>query len=344
MIKGRQVLVLLIALFVLLTAGCGQGSNVSGGEGQDVKATRWTLHLETTDDSPLALGCRKFSELVEERTGGKYIIDVYANGQLSGGNQVKALEMLQSGAIDFVWQSGLIQSNLEPKLGALSLPWIWKDAETIDKTLEGPVGEQLFGLLSSKGIVGLAWGENGFRELTNNKREISTPDDMKNVKFRVIGNKMLIDAFTQLGGDPISINFGELFTALQQNTVDGEENPILSVIIPSRFYEVQKYITLWQYSYDPFLLETNQKLWDSLDPETQKILKEAAVEAARYQRNLTREGTADAIKKLEESGMKVTNLTPEQIKVFKDKVKPVYDKWVPQYGDELVNAIIQANS
>ncbi len=341
--KKLSVLVLVFMILSLLVTACGNQKTGAGATDQTQKTIRWKLHLETTDDSPLAIGSRKFAELVKERTGGKYEIDVYPNGQLSSGNQVKALEMLQTGSIDFVWQSGLVQSALEPKLGALSLPWLWKDFATIDKTLDGPTGEKLFQLLNSKGIIGLAWGENGFRELTNNKKEIIKPEDMKDIKFRVIGNKMLIDIFKELGANPVSMNFGELFTALQQGTVDGEENPILSVIIPSRFYEVQKNITLWHYSYDAFLLETNEKVWNSLDAETKKIIKGAAVEAAQYQRKLTRDGTDVAVKFIEEKGMKITRPTSEQLNVFREKVKPVYDQWVPTFGQDLVKELQAAN-
>lgn len=345
---NKKIAFLLISTLLLgmtgLVSACGKKSTTTQGSGgKEVKATTYKLHIDITDDSPLGKGAKKFSELIKERTGGKYIIDVYPNGQLTNGNQASGFNMLQNGSFDFAWQSGLIQSASEAKLGVISLPWLWKDTTTLDKTLAGPTGEKLFGLLKDKGIIGLAWGENGFRELTNSKKAIQSPADIKGLKFRVIGNKMLIDIFKELGANPTTMNIGDLFIALQQKTVDGEENPILSVIIPTKFYEVQKHITLWQYAYDAFLLETNTKVWSSLDADTQKIFKQAAVEAAEYQRKLTRDGTDDAIKFIQDKGMTVTRLTPEQLTAFRNQVKPVYETWTATFGADLVKELQDAN-
>ena len=170
--------------------------------------------------------------------------------------------------------------------------------ETLEKQL-GKLGQELLDLLPPKKLVGLAYGANGFRQVTNSRRPVRTPADLKALKIRVPAIKMYVSLFKLLGADPSSMNFGELFTAVKEGTMDGQENP-LAVIQQSKLYEVQKYVTRWDYSYDPLVLCMNKKRWESFSPEQQELLKTAAVEAMDYERKLVEAGRDALEKKLQE--------------------------------------------
>ena len=190
-------------------------------------------------------------------------------------------------------------------------------------------------IMAEHGIIVLAWGENGFREVTNNVHPIKSPDDLKGLKMRVAG-PMYIDVMTALGANPQQMQWTETFSALQQGVVDGQENPIGAVIVPQRVYEVQKYITPWHYSYDPIFLGVSQKKWDSWDADTQAKVQAAATEAMAYQKTITREGTAAGLDKLRAEGMEVYEPTAEELQAFRDATKEPFDKWAAKVGPELV--------
>ena len=248
----------LIALFGI--ASCGGG----GGGGRTLK-----LSLILGDNSDWYRGAAKFAELVRERSGGEWEVQLYPHAQLAGQDQRTELEMLQSGVIDLSMESSILLSVIEPRMSVLSLPWLFDGYAKADSVLDGPLGEELLADLPPKGIVGLAYGVNGFRQLTNSRNPVLRPDDMRGMKIRVPGIRLYIDIFRLLGADPSSMNFGELFTALTQGAMDGQENP-LSVIVSSRLEEVQKYLTVWNYSYDPVILCINRRLWDTLDADAQR--------------------------------------------------------------------------
>jgi tripartite ATP-independent transporter DctP family solute receptor len=195
------------------------------------------------------------------------------------------------------------------------------------------MGDLAYRWLAEKGIVGLGIGVNGFRELTNSRRAISTPDDMKGVKFRVAGSKLYLETFKLLGANAVTMSFGEVFTALQQGVIDGQENPT-AIIDSSKLFEVQKYLTLWHYSFDPLVLCINKKLFDGLAPADQKAIRDAAREAVAYERQLSAEEEKRLPEELAKKGMQVNALTPAQIAVFRERVKPVYSMVEEYVGPE----------
>jgi len=338
MLKKLLVLMLSLVLISTFVVGCsGKTSSTGGGSEEPI---RLKMSVTASDSSTWAKGAEKFAELVKERTNGQILISVYPNEQLSGGNQSKGVEMLSSGATDLSFHSNIIYSVLDERFGVISLPWLIPNHEAVDKALAGEGGEAINKILDEIGIVGLAFGENGFRQLTNNVREIKTVEDMKGLKIRVPGMKMYIDLFTALGADPISMNFAEVFTALQTGSIDGQENPI-DTIKTSNIHEVQKYLSIWNYSYDAIILGMNKEKFESLTEEQQKILREAAVEACEYQKQLTRELEAEQLKEFEEAGVKITEVTDEAIEGFKEKVQVVYEQYEPIMGKELIDAFRQ---
>jgi tripartite ATP-independent transporter DctP family solute receptor len=223
-----------------------------------------TLRLShnTSDTTTWHKGAERFAELVEEKTGGEHEVRIFPNAQLTGGDQMKQAELVGRGGLDFVLTSAINVTPLVPEMAVFSLPYLYANYEEVDATTSGPPGDRMEEIMGKHGVKVLAWGENGFREVTNNVRPIRTPEDLQGVKMRVAG-PMYIDVMNALGANPQQMQWTETFQALQQGVVDGQENPIGAVIIPQRVYEVQKYITPWHYSYDPLFIGVSQQRWDS---------------------------------------------------------------------------------
>jgi len=334
---NRLSWILVVALVSLLLASSLGGCDLSE---QPVRQLKFSVVASI--DSSWYKGAVRFADLVKERSRGKLIITVYPDAQLAGGNQTRELEMLQEGKIDFTYHSTLLYMNLDKKFFVLSMPWIFSSYEDVDRVLNGAAGRKLLDLTSTYKIVGLAYGENGFRQLTNSKREIRTPEDMKGLRVRVPNAPMYLSIFKALGAEPTIMNFAAVYKALQEDAMDGQENPI-DVIVSSKLYDVQKYITLWNYSYDALILGVNQTLYNSLDKPTQDLLRQAAVEASTYQIQLSREAARTKLGLLKEKGMVVTELTPEQLQAFRDKMGPIYTEYEPIIGKELLDEVRAAS-
>jgi tripartite ATP-independent transporter DctP family solute receptor len=335
LVKKFFLVLLVIFLSVsLVMIGCNKQAGEQKKE--EVKPVEYKMSVTTADTSTWTLGAKKFAELVKERSGGKIEIKVFPNEQLSGGNQAKGIEMLQTGATDFSLHSNIIYSVIDQKFGVISLPWLMPDEATVDAKLSGAAGKKFNEMLREKGVEGLAFGENGFRQLTNSKREVKTPADIAGLKIRIPGIKMYTSLYKALGADPTAMNFAEVFTALQQGTIDGQENPT-DVITSSKLYEVQKYISLWNYSYDALILGMNKAKFDALDKATQDMLRKAAEEAMVYQRKINRDKVAEQVQLFKDKGLKVTTLTPDEIKAFQEKVKPVYAEYEPIIGKDVID-------
>ncbi|MBN2260504.1 MAG: DctP family TRAP transporter solute-binding subunit [Clostridiales bacterium] len=300
------------------------------------------MSVSTSDTSSWYLGAVKFSELVSEKTGGKVVITVFPNEQLSSGSQTKGIEQLQTGVTDLSYHSTIIYSILDPQFGVVSLPWLLPNEAAVDKALAGEAGDAINAILLENNIEPLGFGENGYRQITNNKMEIRKPEDMLAMKIRIPGINMYIDLFKELGADPTAMNFSEVFTSLQQGTIDGQENP-LPIITSSKLYEVQKYISLWNYSYDPIILGMNKDLFDSMSPELQEIFRQAGQEASAYQIKINREEGESAVAFLEEQGMVVTTLTDDEIAAFQEKMIPIYAKYEEIVGKDLLDAFKNAS-
>ncbi|MEH6833414.1 MULTISPECIES: DctP family TRAP transporter solute-binding subunit [Falsihalocynthiibacter] len=303
--------------------------------GSAAKAETLRLSHNTSDTTSWHQGSEKFSELLNEATGGDLDVRVFPNAQLSGGDQMKQAEMVGRGALDFVVTSAINVTPIVPEMAVFSLPYLYSGYDAVDATTSGAPGDKMKEIMAEHGIIVLAWGENGFREVTNNVHPIKSPEDLKGLKMRVAG-PMYIDVMTALGANPQQMQWAETFSALQQGVVDGQENPIGAVIVPQRVYEVQKYITPWHYSYDPIFLGVSKEKWDGWDAETQAKVQAAAIEAMDFQIKVTREGTAAGLDKLRAEGMEVYEPTADELQAFRDATKEPFDKWSAKVGPELV--------
>lgn len=338
--KSLIFILCLIVAVSLVAAGCGGKKE----EPKKEEGKKITIKMSVTtpaESSPWNIAAKKWAELVKERTKGRVEITTFPNEQLSSGNQQKGIEQVAAGVTGASLHSTIIYSVIEPKLAVVSMPWILPNNAAVDKAMKGAPGEEMKKLIRAKGIEPLAFGENGFRHWTNSKKPLEKPEDMKGLKMRVPGMKMYISLFKAMGADPTAMSFSEVFTSLQQGTIDGQENPI-SVIYTSKLNEVQKYLTICNYSYDPIVLGVNKKLWDSIDKETQDIMKKAADEAMALNIKLTREDEAKQLDEMKKKGLQVNVLTAEQIKAFQGTTTAVYAEQEPIIGKALLDMFIAA--
>ena len=295
------------------------------------------LSLILGENSEWYKGAAIFKRLVEKQSGNRIKVQLFPLAQLAGGNQRSELEMVQSGAIDASLESSILLSLIDQRWSVFSLPWMFRDYDEANLVLNSTLGERMLEFLADKNLVGLAYGVNGFRQITNSRRPVRTPEDLKALKIRVPGIKMYIDLFKHLGADPSSMNFGEVFTALSQKTMDGQENP-LTVINSRRLYEVQDYLSIWDYSFDPIILCMNKSVWERYDEKDRELIRSSALEAMSTQWEMVLAAEDSILGILKEKGMKVSVLSQEERELFSDRVAPVWNEYRDIIGEDLLNA------
>lgn len=345
MCKLKKALSLLLILCLLVLGACSQQSTSEGNnsESDDSKEKATTkvmkLAVVTAKDRSLTKGLVKFGEIVESKTNGSIKVEVYPDGQLGGDRVV--FEGLKMNTIQGTTMSSGPIAGFAERFTALDLPYLFKDEETAYKVLDGDIGKELLKDLDSQGVIGLNYWENGFRHLTNNKKEVKSVDDIHGLKIRTLENELHIDLWKELGANPTPMAFTELFTALEQNVVDGQENPVGNVTT-GNFFEVQQYITKTNHIYNASVFMISKKFWDTLTEEEKKAVTEAAEEAKTYQRDLNQQESTEAFDILEEKGMTITELSEEEQEKFVEKVQPIYEKYSADLGEDFVNQLLEA--
>lgn len=287
----------------------------------------WNFACSTTETSTWAEAGRKFGELVESATGGKIKVNVYAADQLTGGNQSEGIQALINGdPVQVSMHSNLIYSAFDPRFNAVSLPYLFDSVEDADRKLDGEAGDMMKAILNEYGLHCMGIAENGFRQLTNNVREIRSVDDMKNLKIRVAGSNLLMECYKRWGADATNMNWSETYTALQQKTVEGQENP-LPAIDAASVQEVQPYVSMWNANYDCLFFCINQGVYDSLTPEQQKVIDECGRLATEYQRYINRAGDDEIMSRwTQKNGVSFLAYDELDIDSFKHAVEGI-DEW-----------------
>jgi tripartite ATP-independent transporter DctP family solute receptor len=327
MMRRTFVIIILIALFAPSMALIDSASSQE-------KQVVLKLGHAVAPEHPYHLGAVKYSELVALRTKNKVKIDVFPSTQL--GNERDMVEGLQLGTIDLVVTSTGPLGGFVPRMFVVDLPFLFRDREHAYKVLDGPIGRELFNAFSEKGIKGLAFWENGFRQITNNVRPIEKPEDLKGIKIRTMENKVHLSAFRAFGASPTPMAWSEVYTALQQKTIDAQENPI-AIIYFQKISEVQKHLALTGHFYSPTPLLMSLKAFNNLPKDIQKIMLDTAIECATYERNLLRDNETKQLAELKTKGMQVT--TPNK-RPFQDAAAPVYKEFESQFGKETIDKII----
>ncbi len=302
----------------------------------------YKMSLVLGPPTPWGQAGKVWSDLVKERTQGRINMKLYPGVSLIQGDQTREFSALRQGVIDMAVGSTINWSPQVKELNLFSLPFLMPDYAAIDALTQGDVGKKIFATLEKGGVVPLAWGENGYRELTNSKRPIKSPDDLKGMKIRVVGSPIFSDMFTALGANPTQMSWADAQPALSSGAVDGQENPLFLFTILKMHTVGQKHVTTWGYVADPLIFVVNKDIWNSWTPADQKIVREAAIEAGKQEIALARKGLVEAdkplLKDIAAMGVTVTSLTPAEREAFVKATRPVYDKWKATVGPDLVKS------
>jgi len=310
--------------------------------------SEYKLSIVVGTQFPWGQGAQIWSDLVRERTQGRINIKIYPGTSLVQGDQTREFTAIRQGVIDMAVGSTINWSPQVRQLNLFSLPFLMPDNAAIDALIQGEVGKDLFAIVEKAGVVPLAWGENGYRQVSNSTRAIRTPADMKGMKLRVVGSPLYIDTFTALGANPTQMSWADAQPALASGAVDGQENP-LSIYTGSKLYTVgQKYLTLWNYVADPLIFVVNRDVWNSWTEDDRKIVREAAQEAARREIAIARKGVtkedSSLLDEIRGHGVEIVELDAGQHEAFVKATRPVFDKWKKQIGAELVDKAEKAIS
>jgi len=304
-------------------------SDEAKGTGEYVIGVTYT----TPETGATHIGMENFKELVEERTDGDVVVELYPSGQLYASER-EAIEAAQAGNVEMTVAASAPVAGFDENFLALDLPFIFPDHETAYEALDGELGQTLLEGLPDVGLVGLGYGETGMRQLSNSKLPIETPDDLNGLKLRTMENEVHIDTFKEYGANASPFAFGELYGALQQNVYDGMENP-LNLIDQMKFYEVQEYLTISNHAYTATVAFMNEDFFNTIPEEYQEAIKESALESMDYQREVARQQDDEGLEIIEET-MEINELTPEQKEVFIEAAEPIFEKYEESIGTELM--------
>jgi TRAP-type transport system periplasmic protein len=295
------------------------------------------MSVVVAEDTTWGRAATRFADALRHRTQARITVTNYFDGKLFADQQTTEFQLLQQGAADFAIGSTINWSPQVKELNLFALPFMFPSYLAVDTVQAGTPGTRLFKQIERKGVIPIAWGENGFRELTNAIRPIRRPEDLQGLKIRVVGIPLLVEIFEALGAKPVRMNWGEAQVAIRQRTVDGQENPV-ALIIPYRIWSEHRYITQWHYAIDPLILAVSARTWAALTPEDRKIVSKVGEEIMSLQKREAREGLegtlVDTLQRI--YGMEEVRLSPADIKAFRDKTRPVYTKWANEIGIDLV--------
>ncbi len=281
-------------------------------------------------------GVAKFIELVDAKSGGKIKIKGFYGGAL--GNDVQVTSALQGGTIEFTVPQTTTLTGMVKEYEILDFPFLFATEQQAEKVLDGPVGDKLMAMLPAKGLVGLAYWENGFFNATNSKHPIARVEDFEGLKFRSIQAKITQETIKALGATPVPLAVPELYSALETRTIDGQGTPT-AVIFALKLFEVQKYLSLTRHSYGAFIPLVSKKFWDGLSEGDRKILKDAAIEARAYQRGVAREQAKSAQAAMAAKGMQVNDVTDAEHERMRERVQPVWKMFIPSVGESLYKEV-----
>lgn len=303
---------------------------------QDIKERTIKFALNGPEGHPAVAGMKKFADLVAAKSGGKMKVNLFLSGAL--GSDQAVTTSIQGGTVEMSVMNSGILASLAKELAIFDFPFLFANEKESDAVVDGPVGKKMHKLLEEKGVVGLAYWELGYRQITNSKRPLNKVEDIDGLKLRVIPNPINVDWVKALGANPTPMPFPEVYGALESKAIDGQENPV-SVIAANKFWEVQKNIALTNHQYNPQSVIFSKKVWDTLSPAEQKVIQESAEEATKVQREASRAAVATNLDLLKTNGMAVTQFSPAEVAKLREKMKPVIAKYTSSVGDATVNEV-----
>jgi tripartite ATP-independent transporter DctP family solute receptor len=319
--KGLTVYLLVLGLLLL-----GAAANA-----QDIKERNFKFALQSARESAQVAGAQRLADIVQQKSNGKIIIKVYPDAVL--GTDVSTLSAMQGGTIDFSLMSVGTLAGHDKSFTIFDIPFTFNTEQEADAVVDGPVGKKLFQRLPPKGMLGLSYAELGFMQFHNSKRPITKWEDLQGLKLRAQTMPVVIDCLSALGATAVPMPFGELYSALEQKVVDGGSSPFDN-IASGKFYEVNKYLSISRHIYLVMSFLMSKKTWDSLSPDEQKIIQDAALEAGRFERQANRAANDRRLEELKKN-MQVNVVAPQEIIRMREKAKPVIDKWSKEVGIDL---------
>lgn len=344
----KLILTLSLIMIVGLLTACGNSgsdgedngeeneNNVASGDEVVIK-----LAHVTKEDTSYAIGVEKFAELVEEKTNGEVVVDIFPNGQL--GNNTELLEQLQQGTVGAMIPSIATLSGFTNKTLLLDLPYLFDSNESAEHVLDGEVGTELLESVEKDDIIGIGWFDQGWRHLFTTDKAVHKPEDMEGLKFRILETPVHVDFMEAFGASGTPVAFTEVFTALEQGVVDGAENPYINIVL-NGYDEVAPYITETKHIYDALPMLISKVVWEELEEEQQEQVRAAAEEASDFERDLVQENE-DVIKQeiLDEGDNEIIELSDEERAEFSDIVEDsLYDKWGDEIDDDLLQRTLDA--
>jgi tripartite ATP-independent transporter DctP family solute receptor len=337
--KFRRTLLGLALAATALTFG-------TGAMAQAAYKPEYKMSLVLGPPTPWGMAGQIWADLVKERTAGRINIKLFPGTSLVQGDQTREFSALRQGVIDMAVGSTINWSPQIKELNLFSMPFLMPDYQAIDALTQGEVGKQIFATVEKAGAVPLAWGENGYREVTNSKKPIKSPEDLKGMKFRVVGSPIYSDMFSAMGANPTQMSWADAQPALSSGAVDGQENPLFLFTVLKMHTVGQKFVTTWGYVADPLIFVVNKEVFASWTPADQAIVRQAAIDAGKQEIALARKGLTEAdkplLKEIAAMGVTVTQLTPAEREAFVKATRPVYDKWKNTVGVDLVTSAEKA--
>lgn len=308
---------------------------------QDYK-DEYSVSTVVPEPFPWGIAAETWADLVEERTDGRIKLRVHPGAELVQGDQTREFTAMRRGSIDMAVGSTINWSPQVKELNLFSLPFLMPDYAAIDALTHGEAGERIFEAVRGKGVVPLAWGENGFRELSNSSHVIRTPADLEGLKIRVVGSPLFEDTFTALGANPTQMSWADAKPALSTGAVDGQENP-LSVFQIANIHEVgQKYLTRWHYMADPLIFAANRNIWRSFSEADRELIRQAAIDAGEWEIERSRAQVPERLEAIRAQGVTITELSDAEMAAFREATAGVYEEWTPRIGEALVELAREA--
>ena len=326
-----KIIAFLLAL-ILTLCGCSQSTSVAERTESEYQTIELTMAVNGTDTQMDSRVANYFASLVEERSGGNVTVAVFPNDQLAGGNASKGIEMIAVGSVDLAAYATCTLAVIDKQLPVATIPWSFGSYQEARQVIDETGWKYYAERLENKGLTYLGSFHNGFRQITNSKHPIRQPADLKNLKIRVPGSEIYMGFFRTLGADPTSMSWSEVFTAIQQGTIDGQENGV-SVTYTAKMAEFQDYLTMWNYSYENNLFIANTLVWESLEPKTQELLQACAKEACEWGRDTLEAEESKLLEAFKAMGMEITYLTEAENAAFGEAIADWKSGMIDKFGE-----------
>ena len=339
MIRRCFASIFFLLIIIPILSGCGAQRKETQKKAEEYEKVRLVMIANGTEQGIESLTAKKFIELVSVASGGNVSIEFYPNDELNGGNTNEAVRSLTEGSVDLGAYVGGTMSMLDPRLEVATIPWSFSSYKEARQVIDSTGGDFYAKVLSEYGLVYLGSAHNGMRQLSSNRNAMRKPEDLEGLRIRVLGGEVYRLLFSTLGATPLPLSWSELNIAIRQGYIEGQENGFF-LMRSGKLNEIQKYMTVWNYLYENYLFVANRKTFEQLPPKTQKLIRDKMHAACEWSRDYLENTERKIRAQFEADGLEVIDLTPEELEVFKEKVKPLREQLKAKYGEEACKAFL----